>query len=181
MSFKPPWSGGKMPISRISLFESLKISEMACLPSSTLFGVVSLNSWNSAASNSLSIRSLVRCAKAIDSLEGESLVYPRQVRPAAMSRVASAMTRFIFRVRINQLLILEFVILGVGKVDALIRFSGAISRLGAISRIRGDPPRFTLRESWRGNHRRLLAIPPAVIYIKPDRIPLLEKMNSQLR
>src|SRR5262245_25359946 len=56
------------------------------------------------------MRSLVRCAKAIDSLEGESLACPRPVRAAAPSRVASAMARFIFMMRIGKLLVFELVI-----------------------------------------------------------------------
>ena len=75
-SFTPPRSGGKRPISRISRFELLNMSEIDCLPSSTLPAVVSSNSLNSAASNSFSKRLLARSAKAVSSVEGESLVNP---------------------------------------------------------------------------------------------------------
>ena len=51
-----------MPTSRMLSFLSSKMSEIECLPSATLAGVVSANSCKSAAKSVASIRSLLRCA-----------------------------------------------------------------------------------------------------------------------
>src|SRR6185295_1387441 len=73
---------------RISRFASLKINEIACLPCSTYSGVVSLNSWKSAATTSLTRRLLTSAANAICPDDGvsSSCAYTTPASPSAATQ-----------------------------------------------------------------------------------------------